>query len=304
MQTYFTELPSPALKHTAHKYTMKTFKNGKWKYFYDTITGRQKYRDAYDKAKKGYYSTMSNNILDNKTSEERIKKATRNTNKKLTEASIAGFSQGLRIYNAKQRGENTNNLYSQANESAKLWDHEVKKARAKQYDEVRKASGLKRSQESIMRAQDAKMAAAKRNYEMSVPERLSRSIKNKAKSAKNFVDTNITGKTYKDRAETFKSLKEKERKKTPLYPENNRNYARYDFAAQRAKSDYSRKSLFGKIESGAKKKTTAAKNSLADAFKKAKNLVRVENVRKTSSNLIPAGYQKVETVPKKKKKSK
>lgn len=304
MQTYFTELPSPSLSHRAHKYTMKTYNNGKWQYFYDTITGRKQYRDAYYTAAKKRNEIVSTANANNASNSKKIGNAIQGKVKVLNNIIRTDLQNEARYQKQKAAGMNTDGIMRDRQYAKELGRRDYIRANKRLNDAVRIAAGQSRSAESMARAQDAKRAAAQRKYEMSVPERLSRSIKNKAKSAKKFVDTNITGKTYKDRAETFKSLKEKERKKTPLYPENNRDYARYDFAAQRAKSDYSRKSLFGKIESGAKKKTTAAKNSLADAFKKAKNLVRVENVRKTSSNLMPAGYQKVETVPKKKKKSK
>lgn len=263
MQTYFTELPSPSLKHKTHKYSMKKFINGAWRYFYYDVTGKG-YKNEYSKS-------MGKSWENNSERDRERRNANHNANIYLqrTKTSKADLtSAGSKLALASK----------QVGDSYERWQAYAKNSKNKDYDMSRAAY-----------------------------------LKGKWDKAKEYQDEAIKGydKAYNEHTFSPGALQ-----RTIQEANASRNYGNPDDAkAARALYNYKNKSVFGKIETSASKakeeaKTKVnkaskkAKQSVADAFKKAKNLVRVETVRKTSSNLMPAGYQKVEIVPKKKKKSK
>lgn len=263
MQTYFTELPSPSLKHKAHKYSMKKFINGAWRYFYYDVTGKG-YKNEYSKSMGKSWENNYRRDTDRRYAEGNANHYLRTM--KNSKANLVSARSKLDLA-SKQVGD-----------SYERWQAYAKNSKSKDYDMNRAAY-----------------------------------LKGKWDKAKAYQDEAIKG--Y-DGAYNEHTLSPGALHKTIQRTNASRNYGNPDDAkAARALHNYKTKSVFGKIETSASKakeeaKTKVnkaskkAKQSVADAFKKAKNLVRVENVRKTSSNLMPAGYQKVETAPKKKKKSK
>lgn len=181
MQTYFTELPSPSLKHKAHKYTMKKFINGAWKYFYDgALTGNiYKYqahraesnmnRNAkqatkeYDIYNKRIKEMKEHNAIQDAKDQAAIDKAKESAAKIRSKYFKRGFVNELRYLAAKQSGQNTGPIlnYRRYNNSFEQIDN--KRANDKiskaEKDALRNTIGRAQSEKAITRAYDASLAA-------------------------------------------------------------------------------------------------------------------------------------------------
>lgn len=177
MQTYFTELPSPSLKHRAHKYTSKKFVNGKWQYFYDDISGiidRGKRQIEFNKAYNQVEKTFS-------------KKP-----ESLEEAISGAAKRVERQYNANKAYNNVENTLQDIRDLGRVGRMAL--------DEAVK-NGAKKVQSVVNNARTG-VRVAKGT--------ITGGVANTLNSARRYYNTNVTGKTYKDRAAEYTRQRDSE----------------------------------------------------------------------------------------------
>ena len=242
MQTYFTELPSPSLKHKAHKYSMKKFINGAWRYFYYDVTGKG-YKNEYSKSMGKSWENNSGRDRERRNAEGNANHYLRTM--KTSKANLVSAGSKLALA-SKQVGD-----------SYERWQAYAKNSKSKDYDMNRAAY-----------------------------------LKGKWDKAKEYQDEAI--RDYSN-AHSDHTLSPGALQRTIHEANARRNYGNPDDAkAARALRNYKTKSVFGKIETSASKakeeaKTKVnkfskkAKQSIADAFKKAKNATKVTVDRTISS---------------------
>lgn len=277
MQTYFTELPSPSLKHRAHKYTSKKFVNGKWQYFYDVITGRSKYRKQYNTAAETKENLSRDTKLKDAQGKARVAKANLvRANVKLANAK-RNLNNANRYIEAKKAGYNTEGISIDKQYAKELGAKELNSATKSYNNALREEAGKKRARESMIRAEDAKMAAAKRKYEQTVPQRLKRTAKN------------ISGNVKNNIAEAFKKASSSAKKlKNDLKVTHKTEIGSYD--------NY--KVSYKKASDGTVKKITTTSGYRPSNTKDLANKLRVDSAQKAYGNSTTQWEQK------KKKKSK
>ena len=238
MQTYFTELPSPSLKHKAHKYKTKTFARGRWRYFYDyVLTGRgQKRHAAYNREDADYWKSEE----DQARRDAGHWKSAELKKKYLQKADAAHYNRvknETRAYNQEQNYKNYT-LAGKAEEAAKKVKNYIDTSVTGKYykgERAKYANEARMDKDSVKEYNDR---FSGNNTEF-----------NKYKYNPGYADDN--GKWY--------TLGQR------WASEDSRNYHVNNAKAAKANRDYETKSLFGKVERTARK----TKESIADTFKKA-----------------------------------
>lgn len=238
MQTYFTELPSPSLKHKAHKYTSKKLVNGKWQYFYDyVLTGRGQKRDA----------AQARKLADSYRSEEDTRRhgarywshpeITKEYLKKAYDAHENRVKYETQAYNNEQNYKNYTLGGKMENAVKKAKNYIDTSITGKYYKGERDGYAHKaRIDKDSVKEYNDRFSGNNTEF-------------NKYKYNPGYADDN--GKWY--------TLGQR------WASEDSRNYHVNNAKAAKANRDYETKSLFGKVERTARK----TKESIADTFKKA-----------------------------------